>query len=244
MKKNEECSHDDARDLLRELKEKGYYVLENFGTDAELLDHLADHLNLKPRGSTFWEKYYLLRYEVGSDVLSNARTWREICLHTDGSFEVNPPRYFILQCLLPDEEPHGSNILVDGISLLSRLPSWVKVILSTERFLFCRKERAKKSAVISPIILKDPIKDGQIWIRYRNDHNFSLRPVNDKSVEKSEIFKALAVFEEILYKVIDKKEIYLKKGDVVIIDNYRMLHGRRKLSQRKERVLRRLWLDE
>jgi len=168
--------------------------------------------------------------------------------HTDGSYlhglvhrgetyiQLQPPKMLVLQCCQSAGEG-GGNVLIDGQRVyddLARENAHALEILSTKGCVtYCRDDQiALERAVF------ERLADGTVMLRFRHD---STAYVADWAIDA---FHALQedYFENPRYQSI---RLVLEMGQILIIDNYRMLHGRATFSNDpsgKQRNLRRVWL--
>ncbi len=230
----------------------GYIVLNTGTTDEWILELVCNYLGRIMAGP-FWTKFTNINYSPDKypmDVSGSEKSGvakfaeKDFHLHIDGTFELTPPRYSILHCIQPDTEGFGVNVIVDGYSIVEQLSDHSRSALAQGLFEF-RFELARnyfKSCANRLVLVTSPIIEmvgERIRIRYRNDDQFEL-----KSVEESdELMQCLAEFEKLLHLPENQQSIYLRAGDVLIMDNYRLLHGRTSLSGQKERRLRRAWIS-
>ncbi len=213
----------------------GFVLLRTGVLSPWLLGIISMHFG-SIRGGSFWDKYFEVIYDPSNPTpgRSLARTATEFPLHTDGSFETNPPKYIALQCIQNDVEGFGVSVLVDSWKLIPQLSDDSRAVLEKSSFLFSRFSSGKEVRAFSPILKS---QNGQFIIRYRNDRNFTLTPPDDRARV------ALAEFHTLLNSPDLREEIFLMPGDILVVDNQRLLHGRTALSGKKRRVLRRLWIE-
>lgn len=224
-------------DIQTLVKTNGYVLLSSGVTDIWIVELLAQQFGI-PRGGTFWEKYFYVEFAPGARnqtaEQSLAYSSTDFPIHTDGSFEDKPPNIFILQCIQNDRKGYGTSILVDGWAAASMLEeSTLRILLETP-FEFKRTRKSKSSTTHAPILKR---KENTFEIRYRRDHNFQLIPPSDSAQI------ALQKWEENLRTPELQVNLDLVPGDILIVNNQRILHGRTPLSGKQHRILRRLWLD-
>jgi alpha-ketoglutarate-dependent taurine dioxygenase len=196
---------------------------------------------------------------VATDTLAN-REWEnyrseytgvssgEFLPHTDGSFlhglvhrddghylELLPPRLLILQCT-QTADSGGANILVDGQHLYDTLVWENRMqleILSTRGCVtYCRDDQIALDRAVF-----EELDDGGVMLRFRYD---STAYVADW---------ALKAFHDLQNDYMMnprwRTRLMLKAGQILIIDNSRMLHGRDAFTDGgagNGRKLRRVWV--
>jgi alpha-ketoglutarate-dependent taurine dioxygenase len=169
--------------------------------------------------------------------------------HTDGSYlngllreedrlvRVLPPKMIVLQCVRPAAQG-GTNILVDTEmifeELLANEPQHLVALLQEDVMTFCRDDRM---AVDLPMFKRRA--DGRFQVRYRFDAMAyvkewayaSILHVQRNYIENERFFVHAALGE----------------GQILIVDNLRVLHGREAIlaaPENRKRFLRRAWLAD
>lgn len=213
---------------------QGYVLINTHTTQTWVLDLLAQQFG-NIQGSVFWEKYFTVEYDPlkPSASTSLARTATEFPLHTDGSFETIPPKCIALHCIESDIDGFGISLLVDGWKVIEKLSPVSRSTLLNSRFQFRRNAEGKEASINAPIF---ELVEQSYKMRYRNDNNFNLVSLSQDSESALNEFQQLISLPELVVSV------QLKVGDVLIVNNYRMLHGRTPLSGKQKRTLQRLWI--
>jgi alpha-ketoglutarate-dependent taurine dioxygenase len=229
-------------DINQVYDKEGFVLFHTGVTEVWILDLLAEHFGTV-RGGAFWKKHF----EVGNHLYitfdpddpassrikdSVARSSTEVRLHTDGSFESTPPKALFLQCVQNDTEGYGVSVLVDIWKVVKELsPLNLKVLLETP-FQFQRIENGVKVKKEKTVIEYNNIYAGC----YRNDRKSKLIPPTEEAK------LALDEFEQIISAQVLQETLFLNPGDILLVDNQRMLHGRTVLSGTHPRMLRILWM--
>lgn len=167
--------------------------------------------------------------------------------HTDGSFlngmayvdgiakKITPPKFVILQCISKPENG-GENFLVDGKNiyndLLANNTAILKTLMASGSVNYCRDDLLSIDCSVF-----EKINNEKLRIRYRYD-NTAFVPE-----------WASAAFNYIQNKYTTNDNyithISLGPGDILIVDNFRVLHARNKFSDgNKKRKVRRLWIAD
>lgn len=147
---------------------------------------------------------------------------REFPFHTDLAHWYTPPRYLFLRCVSPAIDV--ATKLVDSHCITEGI---LKELLNRAHFK-PRKRLDRKSNLLK--ILHDGI--------FRWDSIF-IEPANKTG-------KDLMLEVEKLLKNIPEREVFLTlKGDCLLIDNWRMLHGRGQIgSISMNRIIERVYFNE
>jgi L-asparagine oxygenase len=151
----------------------------------------------------------------------------EFPLHTDLAHWAIPPRYFALRCVIGAENV-ATNLLdaKDIISALGR-NTLKRTLLQPRRYIEGRKSLLK---------LIDSTASGEEFFRW---DTLFINPINDYGAK---------VFEEVKDFINNHKNIQLfltQPGDTLIIDNWKMLHGRSLIDQKSlARKIERVYFDE
>jgi len=141
-----------------------------------------------------------------------------------------PPRYLILWCIVPPKEG-GETTLADGFRFFYSLKKQVQEKLQKEKVIF-HHYSGKGNDFIKHPIFESNIK-GRIF-------RFSCKGMDSSNdpLLQSLIENCISFFE---------KEKYLVRwktcGDMLIIDNYRMLHARNAFTDPNREIMR-AWVDK
>lgn len=148
--------------------------------------------------------------------------------HTDLAHWFLPPRYVVLRCELGVS--NVSTRIIDGASVVDSLG-----------------EELLHSALVTS---RRPTKDGYQLLRLveRNsqDHGFLFRwdSLYLRAVNKAAV-KALAQISQFVDRSIPLEFLLEERGDTLVIDNWRMLHGRSSVgADSTTRIVKRAYLSE
>jgi alpha-ketoglutarate-dependent taurine dioxygenase len=160
----------------------------------------------------------------GTTMLSTMATDHH--LHTDESFYATPSRYVLLHCWRPD--PAG-----DGISLIATAEDALARLTAEER-RNCARFRYSWRGVESPILAAMP---GNAPPRLR----FNIREAD--CLEKPRA--AGDALAQRFARAADEAalELPLAEGDCLVLDNWRVLHGRTAFAPDSPRLLKRVGVE-
>lgn len=154
-------------------------------------------------------------------------------LHTDGPFEKTPPKVMALQCETPDPTG-GLSLLVSSKAiyryLLQQDYKGLELLFNPYIFSVQRDNQFERKAIFE-------CKDDRIGMVYRS---------NDGKANVSNLSEANSVFSLIRIFIQDPKnqlKFKLKKGNILVVDNTSVLHGRTGFSPNSLRKLNRLNFD-
>lgn len=155
-------------------------------------------------------------------------------LHTDLSYVPNPPRFLLVHCLHPAPAGEGLTLLSDCAQAFDLITKEARLILASRVFSFAYPPGCLAgNSDVFPVYLDSP--DYNLW-RFRKD---------GMSYPEDAV-KAVAEFQNALEKVSFK--IPLKTGDLLIVDNHRVAHGRTAFGPDKDgqykRHLRRVYAQD
>ena len=167
--------------------------------------------------------------------------------HTDGSFlngmayvdgtakKITPPKFVILQCVSKPEFG-GDNFLVDGQKIYNDLllnhADTLKILMTSGSVTYCRDDLLSIDCAVF-----EKIDDDTLRIRYRYDSTAFIPEW------------ANAAFNYIQNHYSSNENyitpISLEPGDILVMDNLRVLHARHKfIDGNQKRKVRRLWVAD
>jgi alpha-ketoglutarate-dependent taurine dioxygenase len=144
-------------------------------------------------------------------------------LHTDEAFLPQPARWVLLHCWRADPSGNGMCLLADGSKLLESADAAMAIALPT---------------MLLPYAAGDfPVIDARARVRFNGaecESAAQLRQVALNDRERDMIQRAQGLANRLAFAV------SLQRGDVLIVDNWRMLHGRTAFAAGSSRMLKRL----
>lgn len=167
--------------------------------------------------------------------------------HTDGSFlngityvdgvakKITPPKFVILQCV-SKPEIGGDNFLVDGQKiyndLLANQADILKTLMTSGIVTYCRDDLLSMDCSVF-----EKINDNKLRIRYRYDSTAFIPEW--ASAAFNYIQNEYSTNENYIINV------SLEPGDILVMDNLRVLHARHQFFDgSKKRKVRRLWIAD
>ena len=165
-------------------------------------------------------------------------------IHSDGPQLNFPPRYILMACL-KQADTGGSSIITYANDIYNFLkkkkPNYLKVL--KENFLFERRgfNYPNQNVFKKPIFEK---KKNFFRFRYLREYiekGYKIKKINIKPNK----IKVLNFLDKLLKNHLFQKKYKLNKGDIIILNNNMLAHGRTKfrLSLAKEqRTLIRIWV--
>ncbi|WP_347928624.1 TauD/TfdA family dioxygenase [Pseudomonas helvetica] len=167
--------------------------------------------------------------------------------HTDGSFlngmayvggvarKITPPKFVILQCV-SKPETGGDNFLIDGQKiyndLLANQADILKVLMTSGSVTYCRDDLLSMDCSVF-----EKINDNRLRIRYRYDSTAFIPQW--ASAAFNYIQNNYSTNENYIIN------ISLDPGDILVMDNLRVLHARHQfVDGSKKRKVRRLWIAD
>lgn len=161
-------------------------------------------------------------------------------LHTDGCFEENPPERFLLQFVKIDPNGGGKNIFLKTKELIDRMPDKLQNTLLTKAVRFIHTNLDKKPLLeyVGPILFRRSRKDS-ILLRYGFDSQVFIEPINSNDIE---VIEGISWIRDYILNT-EPYVYYAQQGDIYILNNDLLLHGRTALSDSfYERHVRRIYL--
>lgn len=167
-------------------------------------------------------------------------------LHWDGMYRPQIPEYQIFHCVkAPLPGQGGRTTFSNTILTLKYASSEVKELWSKVTGIYQRKMEFYNSRTVSPIITKHPRKDYSV-IRYNEppsqDKGHFLNPPDLEFTGLSH--EALDDFHQSLKKMLYSPSNFYahawQTGDIVIADNFSLLHGREAFTAKSPRHIQRV----
>jgi alpha-ketoglutarate-dependent taurine dioxygenase len=189
-----------------------------------------------------WDFGQINELRVRTGARNYLYTNRAVPFHWDGAFVGRIPRYIIFQCeAAPPPGAGGETLFCDTRRVLERAApheraAWGRTVItySTERIVHYG------GTFTSPLLARHPSR-GEFVLRYAE-------PVEDLNPVQLEIegvgAEARAVFLPDMHRRLrDPSVCYVhqwRDGDILIADNYVLLHGRRAFAESAPRHIRRV----
>lgn len=210
-------------------------VIIRAGTDEEILNRLTLLLG----GAMASRAFSTLRViQINATKQhSYAESARPHLPHTDGTFEIMPPHRFILQTVETDSHGGGVSLFLGIRSVLSGIPATHLDALVTALVQFRRRDdHGEEDAAVDTILYLRP--DGTVGFRWRNDTEVFPEVVDSRGTLIAKaiewVSQRIAMLEPAAYAA--------AAGDLLIVNNDAVLHGRTALHPQSRRCLRRVWL--
>jgi len=224
-------------DMLRLIRDVGFVVLENVPTkEGQVLKVISE------LGYTRETNYGTL-FEVRTEVNPNNLAYTNMGLgsHTDNPYRDPVPTVQLLHCLESSTEG-GDSVLVDGFKAAAVLRQENKedfdILTSTwVNFRFSDTKTDLRSRV--PMIeLND--NNEIVKVRYNNR---SIDTINLPTNKIRPFYKAYRHWSEIIERDNLKIIFKLSEGDLMLIDNTRIMHARTAFSKKGKRHLQGAYTD-
>jgi alpha-ketoglutarate-dependent taurine dioxygenase len=189
-----------------------------------------------------WEFGAVNDLRVKPDTQNYLYTNREVPFHWDGAFVGSVPHYIVFHCdLATPPESGGETLFADTSVLLERaspeqLARWeqISITYTTEKIVHYG------GSFTSPLIGRNPLS-GERVMRFA-EPVLDLNPVQLEIKGISEA-KQDEFLNDLHARLHDANVCYAhrwRSGDVVIADNFVLLHGRNAFSQKAPRHIRRV----
>ncbi len=167
-------------------------------------------------------------------------------MHWDGMYRPQVPEYQIFHCVNAPLPGHGGRTTFSNTVLaLQNASPATKELWSHVTGVYSRKMEFYNSKTVSPIITQHPHRDFPV-IRYNEPHTEEKgRLVNPVDMEFTGISeKELDLFHSSLQKALYAPENFYahewQEGDIVVTDNFTLLHGREEFVSKSPRHIQRV----
>ena len=207
-------------DLLVSFYQYGFVIIKNIPTENNFIVKFANSIG-SVRRTNFGESFDVKSKPDPNDL---AYTSLELGPHTDNPYRNPVPCIQILHCI-ENEVTGGLSTLVDGFTvtedLKKEIPEFYKILSEVKvRFKFIDKE----------VVLEDwseliKLNDDKTFKQVRFSPRMDYVPMLDK--EKLDLYyKARKKLSEMYNSEKYRIEFKLAPKDLMMMDNYRLLHGR------------------
>ena len=215
------------KNLLQTIKTYGFSIINNCPTEMKTVEDIANKIGYV-RNSIFGD---LWNFESNTEMADSAYTQEELRPHTDGTYNHDAPGLQLLLCCEYEAEG-GESIMVDGFKIAKIL----------------RENHGTSYNILSEIdipgryfgdgvelIAKRPVfkfrNKKLIQVSFNNYDRGDFRLPNNKI---NDFYNAIRAFD----KLANAKEMQwrqiLKPGQLLIFNNWRVLHGRSEFSGKRK----------
>lgn len=170
------------------------------------------------------------------DGVYDSRNTRALVPHTEGyEFDGLPPRFVVLWCVQAAAGEGGETLLADGLPFLDSLPSSDRALLRTRMFQWTSSEGLARDGVA--LRQAHPALDqrGSLTVMRFSENNVSGdAPDSDTALLSRYLRAGRKYFDEAFIG------IRLLPGELLIWDNWRVLHSRSAFVDRRRHLKRML----
>lgn len=223
--------------LQKELADNGYLHIQSSPDDWMNFIQKLTQCKIMPQDEG--ELIYNVKSTPGYEQLSNGKSQNGLRPHTEASYRDIPPQYIVLRCVQPSSCGGGYTTLVDGYDFLDHLTEEVKHRLSHEDHRFMSNQGRLET--FAPILQFSDSNIPMLRFNYNALNYGEHSPNVSKSNHQGDPFlpnfcqNVLSFFES------QKISVCLQKGEMLILDNYRMLHSRTSFAD-PNRHLQNIWM--
>ncbi|MFK8022452.1 MAG: TauD/TfdA family dioxygenase [Ilumatobacter sp.] len=214
---------DGLRVALNELWKSGVITLSDAPVDHAVTRAVLERFGYVRR--TIFGEMWEFSSDGGFD--DTASTPREITPHTDGTYSHDAPGLLGLHCHEYDATG-GENVFVDAHALAPRLTPAAREILSTVDIPGQYIGDGAHLVARRPALRHEANRLVQVSYNHHDRAPFLL-----PEPQMSALYDALGEFDALANDPDLQFELAMRPGDMVIFDNWRVLHGRRAFSGRR-----------
>lgn len=167
-------------------------------------------------------------------------------MHWDGMYRPHVPEYQIFHCVKAPLPGHGGKTTFSNtVSALANANKETLEMWKSVTATYKRKMEFYNSQTVSPIVTKHPFRDFSV-IRYNEAPSeeggrFINPPEQDfKGVASEDLERLHRSLKEALYSPNNFYAHEWQEGDLVITDNFTLLHGREAFTSRSPRHIQRV----
>ena len=206
--------------FLKKIKKFGFAVISDCNPNTGSVEKIAKKIGYV-RHSIFGG---LFEFESDENMADSAYTQEELRPHTDGSYSYDAPGLQLLLCCHYDAKG-GESIMVDGFRIAEKLqkedPSLFNILSKIEVpgnyigdgvFLEARRP-----------VFKIDSNNEILQVTFNNYDRGSFRIDNDSTIK---FYEAIRKFDYYANSKDYQWRYILKPGEMLVFDNWRLLHGR------------------
>ena len=189
-----------------------------------------------------WEFGAVNNLRVDPDSKNYLYTNRAVPFHWDGAFLPCSPHYIFFHCdVAPDSESGGETLFCDTVRLLDNTPLHIQKLWNDVVITYSTEKIVHYGGTFSSPLLASHPTLGIRVVRYAEPVD-DLNPVqlNIAGISKNE---QPAFLEDMRHRLNDENcclAYQWESGDIVMADNFALLHGRRAFAKETERLIRRV----
>ena len=223
--------------LIENLFRSGFVLIKHVPATDQAVVELAGMLG-EIRAQSYAPVFDIWQRD-NQDILSNTES--ALAPHVDEPFRSHPPGLFLLHCLEASPDNEGASLLVDGFMLGKTLKTHDPVSFTTLCEISTPYHRRRDSHfehyAEAPVFSLDT--DGEITRFCFAERSAAPLILPEEMIER--IYAARRALLGLAYNPEYQVRIKLSPGDALLIDNYRLMHGRE--AFRGKRHLRQCNLD-
>ncbi|MBG60398.1 MAG: pyoverdine biosynthesis protein PvcB [Peredibacter sp.] len=167
-------------------------------------------------------------------------------LHWDGMYRTQVPEYQIFHCVkAPSPGQGGRTIFSNTIKVLENLSQDMRENWKSISGIYKRKMEFYNSKIISPLITRHPYRNYDV-IRYNEVHNpdrgklINIPDISFTGLKEKELVKVFKDLNKFLYNSKSSYAHEWRDADIVIADNFTLLHGREAFKSNAPRHIQRV----
>jgi hypothetical protein len=167
---------------------------------------------------------------------STALSLERLAPHTDGAFLDSPPPHVALSCSAVDDGGAGASTLFHVDAIAEAAPEWVLDALLGADYRFLQTYDRDLTAFTGPVLRVD--EHDRLRIRWRGDHLYLPEVVDARGTRADQAVRWL-------YEFLGESDPFvhlLATGELIVVPNDRIVHGRTALSPDSRRELLRAWI--
>ncbi|MCX6127425.1 MAG: TauD/TfdA family dioxygenase [Proteobacteria bacterium] len=242
--RNEDIRNVDIEELRAFFHREHLVVLRGFRT-FEIAEEFSDYCSLLGEISLwpFGKVLELLEQEHPTDHIFDHSY---VPLHWDGMYRPQVPEFQIFHCVSAPRDDQGGRTTFSNTAIAAqRATVRARALWARVTGVYHRKMEFYESKTVAPILTKHPVRGFPV-IRYceparEGDQSFVNHPTLEfQGVTESEATEFHRGLREALYAPENFYAHAWQTGDVVIADNYTLLHGREAFTSGAPRHLRRV----
>jgi alpha-ketoglutarate-dependent taurine dioxygenase len=223
----------DINSLKRTLFDDGIAYIPKCDLSKEKLLDFSKSLSIEKENKLLeWDFGPVMQMHFNRSAENYLFSDEEVPFHWDGAFH-KEPKYLVFYCTDTLSESGGESLFCDTRKVFSSLSSEKKQLARNVKIRYSTEKKAHYGGTVDVQVLQCHPENQKNILRFAEPVSSDLNPVTREIVSGD-----IALCKELDSLIYNKDFIYehkWRKGDLLIVDNFSYIHGRRSLGKNTSR---------